>query len=266
MHASHRISTVILAGLFATMSIAGGAWAESQAGGLPAVSDRVSVLEGITANLQTAVTTLRAETTARRAETKTLRTDITTLQATNTTLQNALSAETAARRAADTALQTANTDFQNALDVETFARRAADIVSSNAVATLSSRLDTVTQTGKAYETEVRSTFLVNGALGTLAVLDDLPAGRYFVIAKALVENVDHDAGWTCYLLRGNEAFPNTLDITAATTDSGFIENSSNVTLTAVATLAAPGSFKIQCFTLVASSTLRWVKIVAISAQ
>ena len=67
--------------------------AQSQAGGLPVVSDRVSVLEGVAANLQTAVTTLRTE--------------VTVLQNTNTELKNALDAERTARIAADNALQAA---------------------------------------------------------------------------------------------------------------------------------------------------------------
>lgn len=247
-----RVRVMVLAGVIVVVSSSGAARAQSQTGGLPLVSDRVSALEEVAASLKTAVTTLQ--------------TQVTVLQTANTGLQNALNAEIATRAAADTALRTADADLQDAIDLETFARRAADTVTGNTVAALSSRIDGLASVGKAYEKEVRSTFLVNGALGTLAVLDGLPAGRYVVIAKALVENVDHDADWTCYLLRGDLSFPDTLDISAATTASGFIENHSNVALAAVATLPAPGSFKIQCFTLVASSTLRWVKIVAISAQ
>jgi hypothetical protein len=80
----------------------GGARAASQAGGLPAVSDRVSALEGIARTLQAAVTALQTQVT-------TLQTANANLQSSLNNLQTALNTETAARTAGDTTLQAAVT-------------------------------------------------------------------------------------------------------------------------------------------------------------
>jgi hypothetical protein len=141
--------------------------------------------------------------------------------------------------------------------------QAANIAFDNVLA---AEINALSAFGKAYEVTVLSTFLINGQLRTLAVLDGLPAGRYLVIAKAIVQNAIHDTGWHCRLLRNNDQFPNILDRTEATTESGIIDNSSNVTLTGIATLPAPGSFRVDCFTQENGSDLFAVKIVAVSVQ
>src|SRR5262245_65264590 len=51
MHLSRRVSVAILAAMLVIMLLPAGAQAQSQAGGLPVVSDRVTVLEGIATNL-----------------------------------------------------------------------------------------------------------------------------------------------------------------------------------------------------------------------
>jgi hypothetical protein len=236
------LSTLTLLGLGVFASVE----AQSQAGGLPAVSARVQVLEGIATTLQTQVTTLQ--------------TQVTTLQTANTTLQTQV-----------TTLQTDNTALQAALDAETAARRNADITLVNVIQNgdrdLRAAIEAIRGTiGNAFEVTVPSTFLVNGQLGTVAMLENVPAGRYLVIAKAIVLNVDNDAEWHCRLLRNNDQFPNVLDRSAATTESGFIENTSNMTMVGIATLPAPGSFRVDCFTLKADSDLHQVKIVAVSVQ
>src|SRR5262245_53251474 len=88
------IVSLCLGGLFAM------AEAQSQAGGLPDVSARVSILEGIATTLQNQVTTLQTEATG-------LRNQVTVLQTANTNLQNAFDAETAARVQGDNALRAA---------------------------------------------------------------------------------------------------------------------------------------------------------------
>src|SRR5262245_22717574 len=168
MHLRHRIGVAMLAGVFVIMLGPSGAWAASQAGGLPAVSDRVSVLEGIVATLRTAVTTLTAQVTA--------------LQTANTGLQNALNAEIAGRTAADTALKNAldqeaakrandDSSLQTALNIEKEQRIQGD----NALAS------EIGSGGKAFIVKRdEDVFLPNGDRAIVAALP-LPAGSYFLL-------------------------------------------------------------------------------------
>src|SRR5262245_20233172 len=189
MHVHRRIRTTILT--FSFVSILGGssvALGQSQAGGLPVVSDRVSALEKTAATLQGAVASLQTSV-------QTLQTQVTVLQNSNTALENDLNAERAARTAADTSLQKALSQeaaaradgeafLESALNLESVARINAD----NAFA---SQINT---RGKAFATRVERTFLVNGQRATVAQLP-LPAGSYFVLAKAVLRNQDHDSHW-----------------------------------------------------------------------
>jgi hypothetical protein len=179
--------------------------ADSQAGGLPAVADRVSALEAAVTSLQIANTNLQnaltAETAARTAGDN-------ALQAANTSVQNALNAEIAARSAGDSALQAANTNLQSALNAEIAARSAGDSALQAAIgqeaaarqsadSALSAALSTAK--GKAFQTFVPNFGLVNGNEAVVATLGPLPPGDYFVIARATVRNASHDAAWFCFL-------------------------------------------------------------------
>src|SRR5262245_58743113 len=159
-------------------SVASSLQAESQAGGLPVVSDRVRVLEGIAVNLQTAVTTLQSNVTTLKTSVTNLQTNVTTLQtkvttleSDNTDLQSALDAEIAARKAAEAQLQ-------DALNLEEFFRKGTDVILNNAVATLKARLDSV---GTFYSVHNSGGGLDHGIFAEVAILGPLPPGNYLVI-------------------------------------------------------------------------------------
>ena len=227
---SRFLSVVILAGVFTIMSGAGAARAQSQAGGLPAVSDRVSALERIAVTLQSAVTTLQTQVTA--------------LQTSNTNLQNALNAETAARIAADTALQAAvtqeattrsagDTALQAAVTQEATTRKTADD---------SLRAEILASGGKAFSTFQRNAGLVQGARAVVGTVGPLPAGNYLLTAKATVENFIHDVDlWECDLQRDDGIF---IDNSASSTTTGSPFTAIvNVGLT---TLPTAQSVKMSC--------------------
>ena len=252
MQIHRRVGNAVLA--FAFGSVIGGpgvALGQSQEGGLPAVSDRVAVLEGATASLKAAVKDLLAQ--------------ITTLQAANTVLQSALDAEIQARGAADAALQATATGLQTALNGEIAARQSTTAALSSGLTVLNSRLDSFGNLGKAYETFVPDTFLPNGNRTTVAELA-LPAGKYFVMAKTVVSNVEHDTPWDCQLFRNGESFPFFLDASSTYTEDVSFNSSDNITLATIATLSAPGSVRMECFSLEPASRILDVKIVAVVVQ
>jgi Skp family chaperone for outer membrane proteins len=262
------------------LALAAAAEAESQAGGLPDVSVRVQVLETQTKALET--------------QTKALETQVNTLQSDNAALQTALSKEVEQRQAADTEVtaalskeiqqrqaadtevtaalskevqqrQAADTEVTAALSKETAERMTADTALSNSTSDLEEQLNVF---GKVFAVSVPSTFLVDGQLGTVATLAPVPAGRYLVIAKAVVENDIHDSGWACLLFRNAEHLTSdVLDHSSARTESGsFRLARGTVSMVAVATLSEPGSFRMDCSTDEKGSDLFGVKIVAVSVQ
>lgn len=247
--------------------------AESQAGGLPAVSSRVQVLEEVSKALQSQVTTLLTEA-------KALQTQVDTLQSDNATLQESLSKETQTRKTETTTLQeaisketqarqTETTKLQEGLSQETHTRQTADDTLSQSAAELEAQInEQLNAAGKVFSVSVPQTFLINGHLGTVATLANVPAGRYVVIAKAVVENDIHDSGWACLLFRNAENLSSdVLDHSSATTESGsFRLTRSTVSMVAVVTLFAPGSFRMDCQTEENGSDLFGVKIVAVSVQ
>lgn len=97
--------------------------AASQAGGVPGLEQRVTVLEASNTNLANQITALQQalanETTAR--------------QSADSAQQSALAAETAARQSADTALQNSLAAQPTALSAETAARIAADASQQSAL-------------------------------------------------------------------------------------------------------------------------------------
>jgi hypothetical protein len=126
------------------LAFAAAAEAQSQAGGLPDVSDRVQVLEMQTRALETRVTTLQTEAkaletrvTTLQTESKALETRVNTLQSDNATLQTALTKEIETRKTADTEVitalskeietrTTADTEITAALSKEIETRKTAD--------------------------------------------------------------------------------------------------------------------------------------------
>ena len=252
---SRRLCAVVLAGVFAMMSVPSSVRAESQAGGLPVVSDRVKVLEGIAVTLQTAVTTLQSNVTNLLTNVTTLQTKVTTLETKNTGLQGALDAEIAARKAAEAHLQ-------DLLDIESFIRKAEDSSLKTSVASLASQINT---RGKTFSTTVNDTFLVNGD-GRVGELQ-LPAGSYFVLAKANLENSKHDAFWTCVLQTDDLQKGFLFDSAQVDTESvglSFNVNHQQGVMTGLVTLFVPATLLLDCHTGKSASNVREVKIIAIS--
>jgi Skp family chaperone for outer membrane proteins len=258
------------------LALAAAAEAQSQAGGLPDVSVRVQVLETQTKALETQTKALETQVTTLKTEAKALETRVNTLQSDNAALQTALSKEVETRQAADTEViaalskevqqrQAADTEVTAALSKETAERTTADTALSNSTSDLEEQLNVF---GKVFAVSVPSTFLVNGQLGTVATLAPMPAGRYLVIAKAVVENDIHDSGWACLLFRNAEHLTSdVLDHSSARTESGpFRLARGTVSMVAVATLSEPGSFRMDCSTDENGSDLFGVKIVAVSVQ
>src|SRR5262249_40320952 len=203
---SRLLSIVILAGVFAIVSGPSGAQAQSQAGGLPVVSDRVAALEGIATTLQAAVTTLQ--------------TQVNTLQAANANLQNALNAETAARIAADTALQAAVTQEATARSAGDTALQAAVTQEATTRKTADDSLHAqiLASGGKAFSTFQRNAGFVQAANELVGTVGPLPAGNYLVTAKATLNNFIHDVDlWECELLRDDGIV---IDNSASSTTTG----------------------------------------------
>jgi hypothetical protein len=224
----------VLIGLFVTVAGPGAAWAQSQAGGLPAVSARVATLEGVAATLQAAVASLLTQITGLQAQVTGLKTQVTGLETANTDLQNALTSETAARTVSDAALQAS-------IVLEGQRRLTADTELRNLIASAK---------GPAFSSFNRKADLVNGAGATVGTLGPMPPGNYLVVAKAAVQNFKNDAGWFCNLLRADGA---PIDGTFASTESRGIGeivslSETNLTNVAVTTLTVEGSLKMVCGT------------------
>jgi hypothetical protein len=271
---SFALLVALVASLLVALSGPLVARADSQAGGLPAVADRVSALEAAVTSLQIANTNLKnalnAETAARTAGDS-------ALQAANTSVQNALNAEIAARSAGDSALQAANANLQSALNAEIAARSAGDSALQAAIgqeaaarqsadSALSAALSTAK--GKAFSTFVPNFGLVNGAEAVVATLGPLPPGDYFVIARATVRNASHDAAWYCFLELDNIVPLD--DVREGTEEFGLFEGAAfatsygNLTNIRVTTALAPsGTVRMKCSTHVAGSDLLGIRIIAI---
>jgi hypothetical protein len=171
--------------------------------------------------------------------------------------------------------KTADTEGTAALNKEVEQRKAADTEGTAALnkeveqrkAADTDLGDQLNLFGSVFTVSVPSTFLVHGEYATVATLAAVPAGRYLVIAKAVVENDIHDAGWACLLFRNAEQLADVLDHSSARTESGSFRTArSNVNMVAVATLSEPGSFRVDCQTNENGSDLFGVKIVAVSVQ
>ena len=246
-----RLISVIVAGGFVVLSGAGGVRAESQAGGLPVVADRVTRLEGVATTLQTAVTTLTTQVT-------TLRTTVTTLQTDNASLQNALAAEIAARQAADSALQAAHDALAGAVFQEVFARVNGDRALGNRIDDVAAL---IAATGKFFEVK---TFggLVNGARATVATLASLPPGNYLVIGRAEVQNLIHNVTlWLCSL---NDP-TGLIDDSAASTLSLELTGSprASITLAGISRLTTSGPVTMECQAGEAGSDLPSIHLLAV---
>jgi hypothetical protein len=178
------------------VSASGAVFAEPQAGGLPALADRVVALEAANANLKAA---LDAEVAAR--------------QAADAALQNAINAEMAARTAADTGIQ-------NAINGEVAARIAADNAESAArqsadgalwttVNNATSRLSYLEAAVFAARLNVWHSYAGGIVVGNhdtrIAVVYPSEPGMYVINAKVTLRNRDGDyqsggckiwVGWT----------------------------------------------------------------------
>ena len=252
---------------FSLVGISSPANAESQAGGLPEVSARVFVLEGIATTLQTLVATLQSKVAGLQSNVATLQSNVASLQTANTTLQNALNTEIATRLAGDNALQTALTQ-------EASARSAADTVAISAIfqeattrrteddALRSALLDSK---GKAFSIFNHSATLVNGARAVVGSLGPLPAGNYMVTSRASFLNFRNNAVWDCQLVRNDGVF---IDGAFSGTESkssfeDFGASEGHIVNVTLTTLGAGGSVKMFCGTDVAGSELFDIAMVAV---
>jgi hypothetical protein len=242
---AHRL-LFLLAGLaLGLLGLFAPAEAQSQAGGLPAVSARVEVLEGIATTLQNQVTTLQTQVT-------TLRDQVTVLQTANTDLQNALSAEIAGRVQGDNAL-----------------RAAVDSERLQRIAAIQTVTDLVTSAGQFFETLVVNTFLVEGESAVVATLGPLPAGNYLVTATLGLENTVHAARWLCTLFtQTGDQVPVTVIDSLQTHTSlggiGVLSEFNSLALVGIARLPhGAATVKVNCGTGVSGSDIRQVQIVAV---
>jgi hypothetical protein len=249
------------------------AFADSQAGGVPSLADRVTILESSVTTLQTALTNLQTTVTN-------LNTTLVKIQSDNTALQSALNAETANRVAGDAALRkdlnaeisdrfTMGFLIESNVVTETNDRKSADADLNNLI----QNLKTSGLGAKVFATTVGHSDVPNGNLTTVAVLGStaapLPAGRYLLVAKGNVYNPDHNAFWGCYLHQvGGPILPliNTIDSVVVATESDGI-NASNAAeafaLTGVVTLTQPGQIEMACESGEASSTVDNMQIIAL---
>ncbi len=213
------------------------AQADSQAGGVPTLEDRVTVLENSVSSLQTTVTNLNNAVTA-------LQTSVTNLQSANSSLQTALANETANRTSADNKLQTD-------LASETAARTTADNSIKNSLSTFDQKIqDAITATGggRHYSVRVITADVPNGGNTSVAVLDGLPSGHFVVFAKGLVRNFDHNAVWACSLIQ-NDNTPGPLDQIALETESSGLNatnSSSTFALMSEVEMVNPGKVQVFC--------------------
>src|SRR5262249_13640914 len=193
-----------------------------------------------------------------------LQTKVTTLETTNTGLQNALNAEIAARTAAETALK-------NALDQETANREEGDRISlvglSLEAHNRNSQFNQIAGRGKAFFSVVNDTFLVNGE-GRVGQIQ-LPAGSYFVMAKANLENSVHDSFWTCVLKTDdlNKGF--FFDSAQVDTESVGLSpnvNHQQAVMSGVVSLNQAATLILDCHTGESASNVTSVKISAISVD
>jgi len=249
---AHRLLFLLSGLALALFGLFAPAEAQSQAGGLPDVSARVRVLEGIATTLQNQVTTLQTQAI-------TLRNQVMVLQTANTDLQNALSAEIAGRVQGDNALRAA-------VDSERFQRIAGDSNLEDAIETVG---DLVTSAGQFYETLVVNTFLVEGASAVVATLGPLPAGNYLVTATLALENTVHAARWLCTLFTqaGDQVPVTEIDSLQTHTSLGGIGVLSEFNSLALAGIArlphGAATVKVNCGTGVSGSDIRSVHIVAV---
>ncbi len=252
-----------------------GAFADSQAGGLPTLADRVTVLETSVSTLQNAVTSLQAT--------------VANLQSANANLQTALNAEIAARIAGDNALQSALASLQTALNAEITARIAGDVALQSALATetanrqsgdasLNSSIQDLRVKGlgaKVFSTSVDQAEVPNGDLTTVATLGSpaapLPPGRYLVTSKANVFNFNHNADWDCFLgvdPTGGGTFFNFDVISASTESNGLNATNDNAVVALEGIVTVPdsgpgGQVRLQCLSREPGSTVFAIQVVAL---
>lgn len=253
MHVRRLISTGVLVSMVVITSNPSDVGAQSQAGGLPAVSERVSVLERLAVTLQTAVTSLQ--------------TQVTVLQTANNDLKKALDAEAAARTAADNALRAA-------LDQEASTRETADTNLSLALVT--ERLQRIgtdeelrglisNARGQAFSTFRNHASLINGATALVGKVGPLPAGNYLIIAKATVLNFDNNAVWDCFLRRDDGV---SVDSTSTGTAAHeFLDDlgpdHSNIVNVGLTSMPAPGSVNMFCGSREAGSEIFNIAMTAV---
>ena len=252
---SRLLSVLVLTGMFAIMSVPSGAQAQSQAGGLPVVSDRVSVLEGTAAALQAALTSLQTTVTNLQTTVTTLRTQVTSLQTANTDLGNALNAEIVARLQGDSGVRAS-------VESERLQRIAAD-------SSLMETIGTLTSTGRFYETVVVNTFLVEGADAVLATLGPIPSGNYLVVANLSLENTVHAARWLCTLFsetvdQGHITLIDSHQTHTSLGGIGVLSEFNTLALVGIARLPdSAATVKVRCSTGVSGSDIRVVHVVAV---
>ena len=233
-HSAVRKIVVAAAAVSITIFCSAGRADDSQAGGLPALADRVLALEAATTSLKAIV-----------AE----------LQAANANLQAALAQETAARTAADSALQAVDSTLQTKLDQEAATRKAKDDA-------LQSSLTTVTV--KAYQVSHDHVGLVHGDRTVVADTGPLPGGNYFILGKVTADNGLHSVPWTCDLQRDDGVY---IDQTSGgTSNDAFVSFLTDTPIlnTAVLVLTNGASVHMACMTHeIAGSDTFDVRLIAI---
>jgi len=189
-----KTTCLLVVAISAGLNSAGVLAQGSQAGGVPALSDRVAALESQVVRVLDSIAGLQSSVAALQGRITTLEAADAALSANITKVANALAAEQSARLAFQQSISSQVATLEADLVAERNARIAAD----------QSLADMAGPQILAFSSPPLASFLDNGREAALARLDQLPAGRYFFTAKANLGSLDTDHDWDCRLLMNGQ--------------------------------------------------------------
>jgi hypothetical protein len=241
-----RAYSNLFVALAATCAVVGSAQAQaSQAGGLPALADRVTIVESQVTQVTTLISAMQAK--------------ISSLEAANAALNTAvtkLAGDLATERSERISLQqyTFNqiSSLQSALAAEQSARIAAD-----------QELAEIGSGVQAFAGQPLASFLPNGVETILSDLKQLPAGKYYFTAKADVGSLDVNHNWDCRLLLNGQQLDRATFLTESLGLGAYSGAYENMSLHSYATLAAVGTVEFRCATGDPSSIVKNIQLIGL---